>query len=364
MKVSFKKQISLTVLTVVLLIFFTSSISAVKVIPLGEVNRPISINVDDAYIYIVEFPGIYLYSLKEFKLVKKFGKRGEGPGEIMGFNRVHLHVQPDKIMLSNKHKIMYFSKQGDFLKEFRSNPSFWGKVIPAAGNFVSLNRPRNTSFSFHNISIYNSELERITDIHQGDFWFQNLTQSKKNSLPLYIQFPQFHVYDNKIFLKGLEEEFVINVFAASGKKLYSINREYKKIKMTDANKKRYLDYFKTSRVFGKAYDQMKSRLEFPVYFPALQTFVVADGKIYAVTYGKKNGKTEVLVLDLKGKLLKTVLLPLHQRDDELAMSLENRISRQVTNSTFAIKNGKFYQVLENQDEESWELHIHEIREIK
>ncbi|MGD2085254.1 MAG: hypothetical protein PVH61_03635 [Candidatus Aminicenantes bacterium] len=131
--------------------------------------------------------------------------------------------------------------------------------------------------------------------------------------------------------------------------------------MTEADKKRYLDYFKTSRVFGKAYDQMKSRLEFPSYFPALQTFAVADGKIYAVTYGKKNGKTEVLVLDLKGKLLKTVFLPLHQRDDELAMTLENRVARQVTNSTFAIKNGKFYQVLENQNEESWELHIHEIK---
>ncbi len=167
--------------------------------------------------------------------------------------------------------------------------------------------------------------------------------------------------DNKIFLKGLEEEFVIHVFAASGQKLYSINREYKKIKMTEADKKRYLDYFKTSRIFGKAYDQIKPRLEFPVYFPALQTFAAADGKLYAVTYGKKNGKTQVIVMDLKGKLLKTVFLPLHETDDELARTLENRLSRQVTNSTFAIKNGKFYQVLENQDKESWELHIHEIK---
>ena len=219
-----------------------------------------------------------------------------------------------------------------------------------------MNRPRDPSNYFHNISIYDPDLNKIKDIHQGDYWFQNLTHSKKNSLPLYIQFPQFHVYDNKIFPKGLEEDFVINVFAASGQKLYSINREYKKIKMTEADKKRYLDYFKTSRVFGKAYDQMKPRLEFPVYFPALQTV-----RYTAVTYGKKKGKTEVLVLDLKGKLLKTVFLPFHQKDDELAMTLENRVSRQVTNSTFAIKNGKFYQVLENRDKESWELHIHEIK---
>jgi hypothetical protein len=111
----------------------------------------------------------FLYSLEDFKLVKKFGKRGEGPGEIMGFNRVHLHVQPDKIMLSNPHKIMYFPKQGDFLKEFRSNPSFWGAVIPAAGNFVSLTRPRNTTIYFHNISIYDADLNKTIDIHQGDY---------------------------------------------------------------------------------------------------------------------------------------------------------------------------------------------------
>ena len=131
--------------------------------------------------------------------------------------------------------------------------------------------------------------------------------------------------------------------------------------MTEADKKRYLDYFKTSLVFGKAYDQMKSRLEFPSYFPALQTFAAADGKIYAVTYRKKNAKTEVLVLDLKGKLLKTVFLPIYETDEELARTLENRVAKQTTNSTFVIKNGKFYQVLENQDEESWELHIHEIK---
>ena len=115
MKVSFKNQILLTLSTVVFLILFTGSISAVKVIPLGEVNRPISIHVDAACIYIVEFPFIYIYSSEDFKLVKKFGKRGEGPGEMMGFNRVHLHVQPDKIMLSNSHKIIFF-KAGGFFK--------------------------------------------------------------------------------------------------------------------------------------------------------------------------------------------------------------------------------------------------------
>ena len=121
---------------------------------------------------------------------------------------------------------------------------------------------------------------------------------------------------------------------------------------------RYLDHFKTSRIFAKVYDRIKSRLEFLVYFPALQTFAVADGKIYAVTYGKKYGKSEVIVLDLKGKLLKTVFLPLHERDDELAMNLENRISRQVTNSTFAIKNGKFWEnIYPRQGKKLYELEI-------
>ena len=82
MKVSSIKQIFLTVLTVVLSILFTRSISAVQVIPIEEVNRVDSIHVDDSCIYIVEYPCIYLYSLKDFKLFKKFGKKGEGPGHL------------------------------------------------------------------------------------------------------------------------------------------------------------------------------------------------------------------------------------------------------------------------------------------
>jgi hypothetical protein len=71
--------------------------------------------------------------------------------------------------------------------------------------------------------------------------------------------------------------------------------------------------------------------------------------------------SEVLVLDLKGELLKTVYLPLFKNDGSFYRAIENNIFRRKNNSTFAINKGKLYQILENQDEETWELHIIEIK---
>ncbi len=49
--------------------------------PLPEVMKPDNITVYENERYVVEGPEIY--SLKALKLIRKFGKKGEGPGELI-----------------------------------------------------------------------------------------------------------------------------------------------------------------------------------------------------------------------------------------------------------------------------------------
>ena len=54
-----------------------------KVIPMPDLMKPQLILLDKTQMYITEDTSIFIYSLKDFKLIKKFGKRGEGPQEFI-----------------------------------------------------------------------------------------------------------------------------------------------------------------------------------------------------------------------------------------------------------------------------------------
>lgn len=72
-----------TKLVLIEFLLLTSLIFPGKVAVLPEVKRPaFDIIVDNNELFLVECATIYIYSLTDFKLKKKFGRRGEGPGEF------------------------------------------------------------------------------------------------------------------------------------------------------------------------------------------------------------------------------------------------------------------------------------------
>ena len=76
---------------VILFAILAVSLLATKTIPLPELTNPAGILVEDDQIYITQFPEIFIYSLKDFKLKKTFGKRGEGPAEFKGYARTAVY---------------------------------------------------------------------------------------------------------------------------------------------------------------------------------------------------------------------------------------------------------------------------------
>lgn len=91
-------------------------------LPLSDLRNPEKIFVDGDRLYITEFPTVYIYSLTDFRLVKKFGRGGEGPQEFRG--QIHLSVQPGYIMVQSTGKVSFFTTDGDFKNEFKSPYAF------------------------------------------------------------------------------------------------------------------------------------------------------------------------------------------------------------------------------------------------
>jgi hypothetical protein len=78
---------------------------------------------------------------------------------------------------------------------------------------------------------------------------------------------------------------------------------------------------------------------------------VADERIYVLTFKEIEGKSELLILDMKGQLLKRVPVPLLQIDS-LRPAVMNR---------YTINNHKLYRLVRNK-ERQYELHITELNQ--
>jgi hypothetical protein len=171
---------------------------------------------------------------------------------------------------------------------------------------------------------------------------------QQGSMTFPMVFPIFFVEGNKIIAPG-GDEFVLNIFDADGNKVSTITRPYERLKVTEDYKKGIHLYFKTDPGTKQYYDAfLKKMLKFRDDFPAIQFFLVDNGRIYIQTYMKKGDKYELFIYDLEGKSLKRLFLPVKFLDA-------------IKPNPFTFKDDTFYQLIENQDEEEWELHAIEIK---
>jgi hypothetical protein len=329
---------------------FFSMILTAEIVLLTGMAKPESITVGGDYIYIVDFPGIYILNEADFRLVKKFGRVGEGPQEFSQFAATF--VNKNELIVCDMVKALFYTLDGNYKKEIRNSSFIWRELTPAGDKFVGKSRFNDGKIDTIALNIYDANLKFEKRLVKYKMWKMDNILDYRNI--------QFAVYKDKIFVKPFENQFTLEVYDTTGKKLYAIHRDYEKVEVTKADIERYHNYFKNYSRVRKNYENIRNKLEFADTFPAIQTFTVADEKIFVVTYKKKNLNSEVLVLDLKGKLLKTFYLPLFKKDEVFYRSIENNIFRRKNNSTFAINHGKLYQILENEDQETWELHITDI----
>jgi hypothetical protein len=64
------------------LFFLSCVVFAANTVELPDLLDPAAIHVDGNRMYITEHATIYIYSTKDYHLIKKFGRRGEGPKEF------------------------------------------------------------------------------------------------------------------------------------------------------------------------------------------------------------------------------------------------------------------------------------------
>ncbi len=334
-----RKPFTLIAPTIPILFFlhmFGMSVYTDKPVTLAEILKPKNITVDSDRLYVAEKAQIFAYSLKDFKLVKKFGRRGEGPGEFRSVTGIIPGT--DSLLITDLGKIHFFSRDGRYEKTIKTT-SFSKDFDVIGDKFVGSETFLEKNNFYETICFFDSSLKKGKEISR----VKSHVQIKSNSgIDLISASQGFWVCDNKIFISGFDD--FIHCFDADGKKIRTIDPKIKKVKVTNKDKEQYLYHYKTHPRRKIIYQMYKSRFTFPEYFPAIRFICTGNNKLYVITYTQKDDYSECHTLDLEGKLLRKVMLPILFSDI-------------LSPYSFTIKNGKLYQLVENEDEETWELHV-------
>lgn len=327
-----------------LLLFFAGFIFCKKIKTFDELLRPHQIVVDKSQLYIADGPTVYIYSLKDLSFKNKFGKAGEGPEEfkIVRNREIITDVSSEYIIINSVGRVSFFTKEGTFIKEI--NTAFGRNFKPMGKYFVGfhyISRKKRSSGRLKAVKIYDSKLNEIKEIYRMEGKYERGKGYRMFSEP-----HVFRVYKDKIFLGG-QEDFKIEVLNEKGEKLFFIKQEYERLKVGEKHKNSIINHIDTSPRYKDIRDFFKSVLIFPNDFPAIRNFFVIDGKVYVLTYKKKEENTELFVFDIDGNFIKKTFIPIVE--DNLYV---------VTNP-YVFGDGKLYQLIESENEE-WELHVHEL----
>lgn len=310
---------------------------------LEDISKPDSMVVYRERLYVAEQAIIRIYSLKDLKLIKSFGQQGEGPREfkVSPFGPPVVVIPYDDYLLINSdNKVSYFTHNGEFIKEYKTQP--FSIFLLVGKNFVGNGMvAKENNIMVLTVNLYDAQFKKIKELYQS-----NIEVGQNVSLSIPPEPFAFPVIDDRIFIvRGWD--FIIDVFDSNGTKLYTIRKDYRKQKLDAAYKKRRLDWYQNESPLKQFWEFFKDRVRFNDYFPAVQDLYAESGRLYALTHQKRGEKSECIVMDLKGRVLKRVFLTVPEAEG-------------FAPPIYSIDKGRYYTLVENLEQETWDLVIEEI----
>ena len=204
-----------------------------KIGELTEVLKPDNISIFEKDLFVAEGSTFYIYSVETLQLKKKFGRKGEGPGEILSVPNfpTRIHGFPKHILVEGINKILFFNREGEFVKEFRK-PAGTAQMLPLGNHFVAKriipSEDNRTILSA--VYLYDSNMKQIKSLYEQKFVQQGAPPNLK--LSMVSDFINFRTYGDKLFVEESPKGFLIEVFDENGKRLYEIKKKMDPVAVT------------------------------------------------------------------------------------------------------------------------------------
>jgi hypothetical protein len=270
-----------------LVLTFSSLITAVQPVTLPGLDNPHQIEVDSDFFYIVDGTTVYIYSIVDFSQKKRFGREGEGPREFK--RRARLNVQANHLLVNSVTRISFFTKKGEFIKEMNAKFNSLGDFFPLEKHYVNTSFIQEGKRLYYTLNLYDENLKKVKSICQLT---RNEQQSGMKINALDWGFPKFCTYKDLVICEELDKE--LYAFDKTGKKLFTLIPKVEKLPVSKEYKRRFFNYLETR--YKQEYERVKSRLQFPPYFPGIELspvelypFTIRNGNLYRL---RDNEETE------------------------------------------------------------------------
>jgi len=296
---------------VLLILGVAGSVCAQTTIVLPDVLKPHQIAVDgnDLYVFDEADYSLRVFVISPFAPKLKIGQKGDGPHDFKYLPLVS--IQPETLTCTDFTKIVWFSKKGEVLKtmEFSAIKDFDINsemlLVPVKGNYLRITADHGKLK--RRIFLLDPAFKTIKQLYEGPF--------------IWMQGSATDVRTDTVSAQGLAfvadtDGFRISVFDDRGTLLRTIDK-------------------------SKDVEKVQDRA-------LLHQYCVSDNKIYATTYLKKDGLTEMLVLDLEGRVIKRLRLPLPSIRPERGV---------LRYDLFSVAKDKLYELVKNTGTGKWELLI-------
>ncbi len=336
-----KLNVKLFLLFTTVLLTFTvfAKDQQAKTIHFPELINPQYIVMDEHKLYIVEGTSISIYELDQFKLIKKFGKKGEGPGEFMpnpqSGRPMFIDIQTDKIIVTSLGKISFFTKAGKFLKDLKHSYGSIDAIQPLGNGFIGLSIGPEKNELFRSIVLYDPQLKAIKSIKKIRHHFQ-----PGKGFEVLRESTDFFSHQNMLYI-GWDKGFKISLFNNKGNLVKSIRQDHPRQRVNNRDRVAIIQLLKTDSRFKSFFELLKP-IQFPEYYPAIREMRLSGQNIYLIGYRERDEKTQCQVVRLPSGRIQKIWLPL-------------RKCNVVEFYPYHFRDGKLYQFYEV--DESWELQV-------
>jgi len=344
MKKGFSYDVQMKTFIIAVMLFLSSLfLTAEQMQKFSELANPHKIIVEGDEIIIEEFPKIYVYSAKDFRLKHSFGNEGEGPGEFLkrsGYVRLNITVKKDLIFAESNGRLTFFSRRGEYIRQHNSaTAGYLFKPLPN-GKLVAHKNVIAGKILYKTLNLFNAENLKL---EKQFYQIKHGTQPGK-AIILFDKALRSYV-DNKYIYVVSGIDFLIEVFDLKGNPVLKIHKkDYEPLKISEEDKKEAHAHLKIAL---SSYPRIKDHFKFPKNFLAIKNIVFDHVLLYVTTYHRKDDGLECFVFNQRGKFLKKIFLPL----------VKENIFREYP---YDIYKGKIYQLVENNSEDGWDLLIRKI----
>ncbi len=326
---------------IIILLVFTSAIFLIgenSIAVLSEVEKPNQLILSEDNVYVTDQYKIHIYNRQNFKFKKSFGKKGEGPEEFPSM--VKLYCYDNELIVITISKILWFSKDGNYIKEVKKQSSGI-IVIPILNGYLKfiMGFNKKENYVTEKIGVFDKKMNIKKVLFERE---------KKRFRPSSKEFSAFEnniipVTDkNNILLADRRENYAIKVFNHNGMLIKNIIKSYPKIIITQNYKKSFIENIINDQFNNRLKSYFRNlKYKFPKYYPPFDKLFSEEKTIYAFRDIPDFSQYEIWAMTKNGEIKKKI---------------------KVKKATcYWIENGIYYYILENEeDDEEWELYSKKI----